>query len=159
MTTESPGRADRATRHVRADREAVFRAFTDPELFVRWLPPEGMTGRLVEFDAECGYRMVLTYEHPPQGGGKASADTDVAVVRRMEVRPPERLVEEADFPSDDPAFAGTMRMTWTFEAEDAGTLVTVEATDVPVGIDQDVHVGALVTTLIQLAHVVEHGVR
>jgi uncharacterized protein YndB with AHSA1/START domain len=148
-------RADRATRHIAATPEHVFVAFTDPELFVRWLAPEGMTGRLDEFDAERGYRMVLTYDHPPAGGGKADAESDVSVVRRVEVDPPRRLVEAVDFPSDDPSFAGTMTMTWTFESEPGGTLVTVEATDVPAGIPQDVHLGGLVSSLAQLAHLVE----
>lgn len=148
-------RADRATRHIAAAPERVFRAFIDPDLFVLWLPPEDMSGRLEEFDAETGYRMVLTYDHAPEGGGKTTEDSDVSVVRRVEVDPPRRLVEQADFESGDPAFAGTMTMTWTFEDEPGGTLVTVEATDVPHGIPQDVHVGALVSSLAQLARVVE----
>lgn len=150
-------RAERATRHITAEPERVFQAFTDPDVFVAWIPPEGMSGRLEEFDAERGYRMVLTYDHPPEGGGKASPDTDVSVVRRVELDAPRRIVEEVDFPSGDPAFAGTMRMTWTFEPEAPGTLVTVEATDAPHGIDQDVHVGAMISSLAQLARAVEHG--
>lgn len=150
-------RADRATRHIAAHPERVFRAFTDPDLFVSWLPPEGMSGRLEEFDAEKGYRMVLAYDEPPAGGGKATEDTDVSVVRRVVVDAPRRIVEEVDFPSDDPDFEGTMTMTWTFEAEADGTLVTVEATDVPPGIVQDAHVGAMISSLAQLARVVEHG--
>lgn len=148
-------RADRAARHIAAEPERIFRAFTDPDVFVQWLPPEGMRAHLEEFDADTGYRMVLTYDHPPEGGGKASADTDVSVVRRVVVDPPRRLVEEADFPSDDPAFAGTMTLAWSLEPVAVGTLVTVEATGVPEGIPQDVHVDALVSTLAQLAHVVE----
>lgn len=148
-------RADRATRHIAATPERVFVAFTDPELFVRWITPEGMTGALEEFDPDAGYRMVLTYDHPPEGGGKASEDSDVSVVRRVTVDAPTRLVEAVDFPSDDPAYAGTMIMTWTLEQEPDGTLVTIEATDVPPGIPQDVHIGALVASLAQLAHLTE----
>ncbi|KAA9148715.1 ATPase [Microbacterium lushaniae] len=150
-------RAERATRHITAGPERVFRAFTDPDLFVSWIPPEGMTGALEDFDPERGYRMVLRYANPPEGGGKATVDTDVSVVRRVLVDPPRTVVEEVDFASADPAFAGTMRMAWTLEPEAAGTLVTVEATDVPAGIDQDVHVGAMISSLAQLARAVEHG--
>src|SRR3546814_2724573 len=103
-------RAERFTRHITAEPERVFRACTDPDLFVAWMPPEGMSGVLEEFDAERGYRMVLTYDHAPEGGGKASSDTDVSVVRRVELDAPRRIVEEVDFPSGDPAFAGTMRI-------------------------------------------------
>ncbi len=148
-------RVDRATRHISADPARVFHAFTDPELFVTWIPPEGMRGDLEHFDAETGYRMRLTYAHPPLTGGKTTHDSDVAEVRRIRVDPPREIVEEVDFDSDDPAFAGTMRMTWTFAAEPEGTLVTVAATDVPPGIDQDVHVGAFIASLGQLARCVE----
>jgi uncharacterized protein YndB with AHSA1/START domain len=148
-------RADRATRHITADAATVFRAFTDPDLFVHWIVPEEMSGELLSFDAETGYRMRLTYDHPPAGGGKADAESDLSVVRRTEVVPPRRLVEAVDFPSDDPAYGGTMVMTWTLEDEPGGTLVTIEATDVPAGIPQEVHLGALVSSLAQLAHLVE----
>ena len=133
----------------------MFAAFVDADALEAWLPPEGMTGRLERFDADAGYRMVLTYLEPPEGGGKASADSDVSEVRRTEVVAGRRIVEEVDFPSDDPAFAGTMVMTWTFEPQGDGTLVTITATDVPRGIDQDVHVGALESSLRQLAAHVE----
>lgn len=150
-------RADKATRHILAAPDRVFRAFTDPDLFVSWIPPEGMSGILEEFDPARGYRMVLRYDQPPPGGGKATTDTDLSVVRRVLVDPPRVLVEEVDFPSSDASFAGTMRMTWTFEPEPGGTLVAVEATDVPPGIPQDVHVGAMISSLAQLARAVEHG--
>lgn len=145
---------ERATRHIAAEPGQIFRAFTDPELFLRWIVPEGMTGELIDFDAERGYRMRLTYDHPPAGGGKADAESDVSVVQRVEIDIPRRLVERVDFPSDDPSYAGTMTMTWTLDAEPGGTLVTVEASDVPAGIPQDVHLGALVSSLAQLARVV-----
>jgi uncharacterized protein YndB with AHSA1/START domain len=147
-------RVDRATRHIAAAPETVFRAFVDPRLLERWLAPEDMTARLEQFDADRGYTMVLTYDHPPAGGGKATADSDVSVVRRTLVDPPRRIVEEVEFPSDVPAFSGTMTLTWSLEPEPEGTLVTVEATDVPRGIPQDVHVGALVGALAQLARIV-----
>ena len=36
-------------------------------------------------------------------------------MRLVSLEPDRRIVGEADFVSDDPAYAGTMRMTWTFE--------------------------------------------
>jgi hypothetical protein len=39
-----------------------------------------------------------------------------------------------DFVSDDPAFAGTMTMTWVVRAVDGGTRVELTADDVPDGI-------------------------
>lgn len=148
-------RVDAASRFIAAEPDEVFRAFTNPALMLEWLPPEGMSGHFERFDAETGYRLVLHYDEPPSGGGKASADEDVAEVRRVEVDPPERLVEQVDFTSDDPAFAGTMTMTWTFTEGDGGTYVDVEATDVPPGIDPDDHAVGLASSLSNLARLVE----
>lgn len=148
-------RIDEAARLILSDPAEVFAAFTDPDRLLAWLPPEGMTAAFDRFDADSGYRMVLTYDQPPAGGAKASVDEDVAEVRRVEVAPPHRIVEAIDFPSDDPRFAGTMTMTWTFVPTDAGTLVTVTATEVPDGIDPADHAVGLASSLANLAHLLE----
>ncbi|MGN8553109.1 UNVERIFIED_CONTAM: SRPBCC domain-containing protein [Microbacterium sp. SLM126] len=150
-------RVDAASRFIAADPADVFRAFVDRALMLAWLPPEGMAGRFDEFDAEVGYRMVLRYLQPPEGGGKASADEDVAVVRRVRVEPSELIVEEIDFPSDDPAFSGTMTMTWIFTEGDGGTYVDIEATGVPAGITPDDHAAGMASSLANLARLVEGG--
>jgi uncharacterized protein YndB with AHSA1/START domain len=150
-------RVDAASRFIAAEPEDVFRAFVDPALMLAWLPPAGMAGRFEAFDPDTGYRMVLRYLDPPDGGGKASADEDVAEVRRVRVEAPEVIVEEVDFPSDDPAFAGTMTMTWTFTEGDGGTYVDIAATDVPSGIDPDDHAEGLASSLANLAHLIEDG--
>ena len=150
-------RVDAASRFIAAEPDDVFRAFVDPVAVVAWLPPDGMTARLERFDAAAGYRMVLTYDEPPAQGGKATAESDVADVRRIAVEAGERIVEEVDFPSDDPAFAGTMTMTWTFTEGDGGTYVDVVATGVPPGIDPDDHAAGLASSLSNLARFVEGG--
>lgn len=150
-------RVDEASRFLAAEPDEVFRAFVDPALLLAWLPPEGMTGRFESFDAHVGYRMVLRYLKPPPGGGKANADEDIAEVRRVRVEPPELLVEEVDFASDDPAFAGTMTMTWTFTEGDGGTYVEVAATGVPDGIDAADHAAGMASSLQNLARLVEGG--
>ena len=150
-------RVDSASRFIAAEPDDVFRAFVDPAAMLAWLPPDGMTGRFERFDAATGYRMVLTYDAPPAGGGKATDESDVADVRRVAVEAPERVVEEVDFPSGDPAYAGTMTMTWTFTEGDGGTYVEVEATDVPTGIDPGDHAAGLESSLSNLARLVEGG--
>ncbi len=48
-----------------------------------------------------------------EGSGKATADSDIVEARFVEIVPNVRVVQAVDFVSDDPAFAGTMTMTWT----------------------------------------------
>lgn len=148
-------RVDEASRFMAADPGEIFRAFVEPALMLAWLPPTGMTGRFEHFDPEAGYRMVLRYLVPPPGGGKASADEDVVDVRRVRLVRPELVVEEVDFASDDPSFAGTMTMTWTLIEGDGGTYVEVRATDVPDGIDPADHAAGISSSLANLASLVE----
>lgn len=150
-------RVDRAARRVEADLPTVFTAFTDAERLAAWLPPEGMTGRLERFDPRAGggFRMVLSYDEPPPGGGKADASSDVVEAHIAELDPAGRLVWQVKFPSEDPAAAGLMTMTWTLSPADDGTLVSVAAVDVPAAISPEAHAEGLRSSLAQLAAAVD----
>lgn len=141
-------RVDRAERRVEASRPEVYRALVDPESLVEWLPPEGMAGRFERF-APSGYRMVLTYHEP--GHGKSSQATDVVETEFVERVPGERVVQRIVFDAPDPAFAGTMTMTWLLSDTDGGTLVVVEARNVPPGISPGDHETGLASSLAGLA--------
>lgn len=59
--TVEPGKQELfITREFDAPRELVFKAHTDPELFVKWLGPRGLTMRLETFEPVSGgqYRYV-----------------------------------------------------------------------------------------------------
>lgn len=152
-------RTDSADIVVAAPPAAVFAALVDPDARAAWLPPTGMTGWFESFDARTGggYRMVLEYEDTSVEG-KSGRNRDVSEVRFAAVEPPHRIVEEVDFVSDDPRFAGTMTMTWTVEAEGDGSRVAVTATDVPEGVSRADHLAAFASTLANLdAHVRRSG--
>ena len=57
---------DTAFRVVAAPPDRVFAALVDQDALVAWLPPDGMTGRIEQFDARPGgvFRMTLTYTDP-----------------------------------------------------------------------------------------------
>jgi hypothetical protein len=60
-----------------------------------------------------------------------------------------------DFESDDPAFSGTMTMTWEVVPVDAGTRIDITAEDVPDGISADDHAEGLASSLANLASYLE----
>jgi hypothetical protein len=60
-------------------------------------------------------------------------------------------VQAVDFVSDDPAYAGTMTMTWEVTAVDAGTRLDIVADDVPDGISAHDHAAGLTSSLTNLA--------
>ncbi len=75
--------------------------------------------------------------------------------RFVELIPDRKIVWQAEFASDDPAFAGTMTMTWRFDAVPEGTHVTILCENVPDGIRREDHDEGLRSTLENLARFVE----
>jgi uncharacterized protein YndB with AHSA1/START domain len=150
-------RTDRGSRVMAAPPERVWAALVDPEALLVWLPPAGMTARFERFDARPGgsYRMVLTYADASGAPGKATADSDVVEARFVDITPGERVVQAVDFVSDDPAYAGTMTMTWEVAAVEAGTRVDIVAEDVPDGVSVEDHAAGLSSSLANLADYVE----
>ena len=150
-------RTDRASRVIDAPVARVFNALVDRDALQAWLPPGGMTARFERFDPTPGgsYRLVLTYSDPTDPHGKSSADSDIVEARYVDIVPNDRVVQVVDFVSDDPAFAGTMTMTWAVRAVDGGTRVEVTADDVPDGIAADDHAAGLTSSLDNLAGYVE----
>src|SRR5207253_7189305 len=133
-------------------------ALVDEEALMAWLAPDGMSARFERFDPRPGgsYRLVLTYTGASLGPGKATADSDVVEARYLEVEPGVRVVQAVDFVSNDPAFAGTMIMTWEVAAVDGGSRVEITADDVPDGISAEDHAVGLASSLANLAEYVEH---
>ncbi|MRG60370.1 ATPase [Agromyces sp. CFH 90414] len=151
------GRTDFASLLIHRDREVVFAALTSSDALLSWLPPKGMHGRFERFDLRSGgsYRLVLTYEEASDSPGKSSADSDVSEVRIPRVDPGERVVQEIEFESDDPSFRGTMLMEWRLRTVDGGTVVEVEASEVPDGIRARDHAEGITSSLANLSAYLE----
>ena len=151
-------RTDTASHIIKASPQAIYDAFVDPAALAAWLPPRGMTGAFQLFEPRPGgrYRMTLTYETPDSATpGKSAADADVVEGKFIELVPGKRIVQQADFVSDDPAFAGTMTMTWSLAPVPGGTEVTIIADNVPDGIGKADHDTGMQSSLENLARFVE----
>ena len=97
------------------------------------------------------------YNDDSPASGKATQDSDVVEARFVDVVPNLCVVQTVNFVSDDPAFAGTMTMTWDLKAETGGTRVVVRADDVPPGISPEDHNVGMRSSLANLATFVEAG--
>lgn len=151
-------RTDTASRVIAASPQALYRAFVDPAAIASWRPPQGMKAEIHTFDPREGgdYRMSFLYTEPdPEVQGKISDHADTFEGRFVGLLPGERIVEEIDFVSDDPAFRGTMTITTTFRPVSGGTEVTVVCEDVPEGIGESDHKAGIASSLANLAAFVE----
>jgi uncharacterized protein YndB with AHSA1/START domain len=148
------GRRDRVARFVNVPVDRAFNALVDRGALETWLPPDGMTAKFERFDPVRGgsYRLVLTYDDPTVTVAKSSPDSDIVEARFVDIIPNDRVVQSVDFVSDDPAFAGTMTMTWAVQAARDGTLVEFVADDVPVGISAEDHSAGMTSSLQNLAN-------
>lgn len=146
-----------ASRTIIATPRAIFRAFLDPEVLVKWRAPAGMDARLDAFDPRRGggYRMTLTYIDAYARAGKTTANSDVVQARFVEIEPDERIVEAIDFESNDPDFAGTMTFTSTMRPVTGGTKVTFLAENVPAGVTEEDHRKGMESALKNLANLLE----
>lgn len=140
------------SRIIEAPPERVYEAFLDPNELVQWLPPTGFSAEVHQLEPEEGgtFRMTFTgeteefaeYEHSFGGTYR-------------ELVPGKRIVHTDAFETDDPAMAGEMMVTITFEAVPDGTEVTVLQEGIPEAIPpEDSHAG-WTDSLGQLAGLVE----
>ena len=138
MTEPPNGRTStRVSKTIKAPRTAVYQACLDPDALASWRVPDNMTGHMHVFDAREGgtFRMSLTYKDPQQSpGGKTTEGTDTFQGRFAELVPNEKIVEVIEFESQDPRFAGEMKMTTSFTDTDEGTEITVLCEGIPAGV-------------------------
>lgn len=154
MTGRAGNRVDTASGLVAASPDVVTSALLDPDQLMQWLPPQGMSGRVLLFEPQAGggYRIELT--HRGEGEGKSSARTDLSSGRFLVLEPGRRIVMSVEFDSDDPRFAGEMIMSWSFFSEGEDTWVTITAENVPPGISAEDHAVGLKSSLDNLARFV-----
>ena len=152
-------RVDSAALLMRASPEAIFDAFVDPDKLIAWLPPDAMSGRVLEFDPVRGgrYRIELIYDEAAGGTGKSGERSDISAGTFLAIEPGRRIVQSVVFESDDPAFAGEMIVTWHLDAVGDDSRVTVTAEHVPPGIPREDHQAGLASSLENLARFVERG--
>lgn len=147
-------RIDRAERKIAATADDLYRAFLEPELLEKWLPPSGMSGKVYELDATKGggYIMSLYYEDAaPVFAGKTSEREDRFRVIFDKLKPGEQVVQRVVFDASDPSFTGAMKQIWTLSAAANSTNVSVACENVPVGIQPEDHAVGLSSSLQNLA--------
>ena len=124
----------RLHRVLRATPERVYRAFLDADAMVKWLPPNGFTGKVHQPEARAGgtYRMSFTNfttGHSHSFGGKY-----------LELVPNERIRHTDKF--DDPNLPGEMQTTVSLKQVSCGTELNIVQEGIPEAIPPEAcHLG------------------
>lgn len=110
-------------RVLRASPERVYRAFLDPDAMVKWLPPNGFTGKVHHMDARIGgsYKMSFTNFTTARSisfGGEF-----------LDLVPHQRIRYTDTF--DDPNLPGTIQVTITLKAVSGGTEINITQEGIP----------------------------
>jgi uncharacterized protein YndB with AHSA1/START domain len=149
-------RTDSAARVIHATPEVIYAAYVNAEAIAAWRPPQGMQCEIYEFNPTPGgtFRMSYNYKEPG-ASGKSTEHADIFHGHFAELIPHQRIVEIVEFESEDPAFAGEMKITTTLVPEQHGTNVNVVCENVPEGITAEDHKKGIQSSLANLARYVE----
>ena len=137
----------RLHRVLRAAPERVYRAFLDADAMVKWLPPNGFTGKIHHIDVKVGglYKMSFTNFSSGQShsfGGKY-----------LELIPNERIRYTDKF--DDPSLPGEMQTVVSFRKVSVGTELEIVQEGIPEAIPPEACYLGWQESLTLLAKLVE----
>jgi uncharacterized protein YndB with AHSA1/START domain len=113
----------RLHRVLRAAPDRVYRAFLDPDAMVKWLPPNGFTGKVHHLDARVGGSYRMSFTNFTTGRSHSFGGN------YLELVPHERIRYSDTF--DDPNLPGEMHATIVFKRVFCGTDVTITQEGVP----------------------------
>jgi uncharacterized protein YndB with AHSA1/START domain len=103
--------------------ERVYRAFLDPEAMVKWLPPNGFTGKVHEINAKVGGTYKMSFTNFTTGNSHSFGG------EFLELVPNERIRHTDKF--DDPNLPGEMVTTVDLKQVSVGTEVNVVQEGIP----------------------------
>lgn len=103
--------------------EKLYRAFIEADALAKWLPPNGFTCTVHQFDGKVGGKFKMSFRNFTTGDSHSFGG------EYLELKPGERLVYTDRF--DDPNLPGEIRVTVTFKQVSVGTEVNIEQAGIP----------------------------
>ena len=113
----------RLHRVLRATPERIYRAFLDADAMVKWLPPNGFTGRVHQLNAKVGGTYKMSFTNFATGTSHSFGG------EYLELVPHERIRHTDTF--DDSNLSGTMRTTISLRKVLVGTEVDIVQEGIP----------------------------
>jgi uncharacterized protein YndB with AHSA1/START domain len=113
----------RLHRVLRAPPERVYRAFLDADAMVKWLPPNGFTGKVQHVDARPGGSYKMSFTNFTTGSSHSFGGQYVELVPHERIRYTDRF--------DDPNLPGVMNVTISLTKVSCGTDLNITQEGVP----------------------------
>lgn len=134
-------------RVLRAPQERIYRAFLDADAMVKWLPPNGFTGKVHLLDAKVGGSYKMSFTNFSTGHSHAFGG------EYLELVPYERICYTDKF--DDPNLPGEMQTTISLKPVSCGTELNVVQEGIPEAIPPEACYLGWQESLVLLAKLVE----
>jgi uncharacterized protein YndB with AHSA1/START domain len=113
----------RLHRVLRTTPEKVYRAFLDADAMVKWLPPNGFTGRVHHLEAKVGGTYKMSFTNFSTGTSHSFGG------EYLELVPNERIRHTDKF--DNPQLSGTMQTTISLKKVLVGTEMDIVQEGIP----------------------------
>jgi uncharacterized protein YndB with AHSA1/START domain len=139
----------RLHRVLAAPPERVYRAFTDPAAMARWLPPNGFTCEVQQFEPRVGGRFHMSFTQFATGHSHGFGG------EFLEMVPSQRLRYTDVF--DDPNLPGTLEVSIDFTAVSCGTELHIQQAGIPDAIPPEMCYLGWQDSLDNLKRLVEPG--
>jgi uncharacterized protein YndB with AHSA1/START domain len=134
-------------RVLRTKPERVYQAFLNADALVKWLPPNGFTGKVHQIDPQVGGTHRMSFTNFSTGKSHSFGGT------YLELLPDERIRYTDKF--DDPNLAGEMQTTITLRPVSCGTELNIVQEGVPAVIPPEACYLGWQESLTLLAQLVE----
>ena len=137
----------RLHRVIRATPERIYQAFLDADAMVKWLPPNGFTGKVHHLEAKVGGTYKMSFTNFTTGSSHSFGG------KYLELKPHERIRHTDKF--DDPNLPGEMQVTINLKKVSCGTDLSIVQEGVPAVIPAEACYLGWQESLILLAKLVE----
>src|SRR5438874_3752933 len=107
----------RLHRVLRSTPERLYRAFLDADALVKWMPPNGFTGKVHHLDAKVGGTYKMSFTNFTTGKSHSFGGS------YLELNPDERIRHTDKF--DDPNLPGEMQVTIALKQVSCGTELNI----------------------------------
>ena len=145
--SEKPAGTVRLHRVLAAKPEKVYRAFLEADALAKWLPPDGFTCSVEQFDARQGGKFRMSFRNFTTGSSHFFGGEYLELVPHARIRYTDRF--------DDPNLPGTMQVTVTLKPVAVGTEINIEQSGIPAAIPTEACYLGWQQSLLQLAALVQ----